>query len=52
MLTFGTSGSLYQSDLVMYNRQTESLFSQLEDRAIAGVLTGSELDRVPVQTVT
>ncbi len=52
VLTFGTSGSLYLSDLVMYDRQTESLFSQLEGRAIAGVLTGSELDRVPVQTVT
>lgn len=52
VLTFGTSGSLYQSNLVMYDRQTESLFSQVEGRAIAGVLTGSELDRVPVQTVT
>ncbi len=52
VLTFGTSGSLYLSDLVMYDRQTESLFSQLEGRAIAGVLAGQELDRVPVQTVT
>jgi len=52
VLTFGTSGSLYQSDLVMYDRQTESLFPQLEGRAIAGVLAGAELDRVPVQTIT
>lgn len=52
LLTFGTSGSLFQSDLVMYDRQTESLFSQLEGRAIAGVLAGEELDRVPVQTIT
>ncbi|MCY7340636.1 MAG: DUF3179 domain-containing protein [Pseudonocardia sp.] len=52
VLTFGTSGSLYLSDLVMYDRQTESLFSQLEGRAIAGALAGAVLDRVPVQTVT
>jgi hypothetical protein len=52
LLTFGTSGLLYRSDLVMYDRQTESLFSQIEGRAIAGVLAGEELDRVPVQTVT
>jgi hypothetical protein len=52
LLTFGTSGLLYRSDLVMYDRQTESLFSQIEGRAIAGVLAGAELDRIPVQTVT
>jgi hypothetical protein len=52
LLTFGTSGLLYRSDLVMYDRQTESLFSQIEGRAIAGALTGAELERIPVQTVT
>jgi hypothetical protein len=52
LLTFGTSGKLYRSDLVMYDRQTESLWSQIEGRAIAGHLTGEELERVPVQTVT
>ncbi len=43
---------LYHSDLVMYDRQTESLWSQIEGRAIAGALAGTELDRIPVQTVT
>lgn len=52
LLTFGTSGSLYRSDLVMYDRQTESLWSQIEGRAIAGMLAGTKLDRVPVQTLT
>lgn len=52
LLTFGVSGFLYQSDLVMYDRQTESLWSQIEGRAIAGHLTGRTLDRVPIQTVT
>ncbi|MDP9498315.1 MAG: DUF3179 domain-containing protein, partial [Actinomycetota bacterium] len=52
LLTFGTSGRLYQSDLVMYDRQTSSLWSQLEGRAVAGALTGERLERVPVQTVS
>ena len=51
LLTFGTSGSLYQSDLVMYDRQTESLWPQIEGRAAVGVLTGTELERLPVATV-
>jgi hypothetical protein len=51
VLTLGTSGRLYLSDLVMYDRQTESLWSQIEGRAIAGVLTGERLERIPVQTV-
>ncbi len=51
LVTFGTSGLLYKSALVMYDRQTESLWSQLESRAVAGVLAGTELDRIPVQTI-
>jgi hypothetical protein len=51
VLTFGTSGKLYLSDLVMYDRQTESLWSQIEGRAIAGVQAGTELERIPVATV-
>jgi len=48
VLSFGTSGRLYLSNLVMYDRQTESLWPQAEGRAVAGVLTGTELDRLPV----
>ncbi len=48
LLTLGTSGMLYRSDLVMYDRQTESLWSQLEGRTIAGHLTGEVLNRIPV----
>jgi hypothetical protein len=51
VLTFGTSGSLYKSDLVMYDRQTESLWPQIEGRAAVGVLTGTELERIPVATI-
>ncbi len=51
VLSFGTSGSLYQSALVMYDRQTESLWSHFTGLALAGVLTGTELDSYPVATV-
>lgn len=52
LFTFGTSGKVYLSDLVMYDRQTESLWSQIEGRAIAGRLAGKQLERLPIQTVT
>ena len=45
-LTFGVSGLLYQSDLVMYDHQTESLWSQISMEAIAGSMTGSRLTHV------
>ncbi len=47
VLSFGTSGRLYRSDLVMYDRQTESLWPQLAGRSVAGTLTGQELAAVP-----
>jgi len=45
-LTFGVSGLLYQSDLVMYDHQTQSLWSQIAMEAIAGPLTGTKLKPV------
>jgi hypothetical protein len=42
-LTFGVSGLLYQSDLLMYDHQTESLWSQIAMRAITGPFTGTKL---------
>ena len=52
VLDFGTSGRLYQSALVMYDRQTESLWSHFTGEAIAGTLTGEVLERFPVATVS
>ena len=46
-LTFGVSGLLYNSDLLMYDRQTESLWSQIEGRAVSGPLKGKELELMP-----
>jgi hypothetical protein len=51
-LDFGTSGRLYRSDLVMYDRQTQSLWSQFIGTAIAGVLTRSQLSTLPVAIVS
>lgn len=47
-LSFGVSGLLYNSDVLMYDRQTESLWSQILGRAISGPLKGARLQSVPV----
>jgi hypothetical protein len=44
---FGVSGKLVMNVLVMYDRQTETLWSQLLGRAIEGPLTGTELEYFP-----
>lgn len=46
LTTFGTSGFLFNSALVMYDRETESLWTHFDGRAIAGARTGSRLDPV------
>ncbi len=45
--TFGTSGRLFASALVMYDRATESLWTHFDGRAVVGVLTGHRLDPIP-----
>jgi len=50
-MTFGTSGLLRNSDLVMWDRSTESLWQQLTGEAIVGELTGTALQRVPSSIV-
>ncbi len=42
-VTFGTSGKLWNSNLVMYDRKTESLWSQVLGGAIVGEMTGTKL---------
>lgn len=41
--TFGVSGLLYQSDLLLYDRETESLWSQIEGSAVTGESKGIRL---------
>ena len=49
---FGTTGNLRYSDLVMYDRQTESWWQQATGGAIVGELTGTQLVFVPAQIVS
>jgi len=47
VLDFGTTGKLRHSDLVMYDRQTETWWQQFTGEAIVGALTGKALKLVP-----
>jgi hypothetical protein len=49
---FGTSGLLRNSDLVMYDRTTESLWQQLTGEAIVGGLVGQRLTFLPSSLVS
>jgi len=49
ILDFGTTGKLRHSDLIMYDRQTESWWQQFTGEAIAGRLAGSTLRVVPAR---
>lgn len=49
VLTFGTTGKLRNSDLVMYDRTTESWWQQFVGEAIIGELTGKQLDMIPAR---
>jgi hypothetical protein len=52
VLSFGTSGRLWHSNLVMYDRGTRSLWSQFTGEAIVGDRLGDTLDRLPLQIVS
>jgi hypothetical protein len=46
-LTFGVSGLLYRDALVMYDRETNTLWSHVDGRALEGPLLGETLQPVP-----
>lgn len=48
---FGTSGKLYNSNLVMYDRKTNSYWTQIGGQAIVGELTGTVLTPISIETV-
>ncbi|HXH89720.1 MAG TPA: DUF3179 domain-containing protein [Gaiellaceae bacterium] len=50
-LDFGTTGKLRHSDLVMYDRQTESWWQQFGGEALVGRYTGTRLERLPARIV-
>ncbi len=50
--TFGVSGLLYNSDVLLYDRQTESLWSQIMMQAVSGKASGTELEMLPTAHLT
>jgi len=50
--TFGVSGLLYNSDVLLYDRETESLWSQLKYQAVAGPLVGESLKMLNTANTT
>ena len=50
--TFGVSGLLYQQNLLFFDRETESLWSQIRGAAVAGPLAGTSLRLLPVTMMT
>ena len=52
VLDFGTTGKLRFSDLVMYDRQTESWWQQVTGEAIIGEMTGKRLMFQPSQIIS
>lgn len=52
ILQFGVSGLLYESNLLMYDTKTESLWSQIEGRAVVGEWAATELVRFPMQVMS
>lgn len=51
VVEFGTSGKLYNSNLVMYDRKTDTYWQQIDGKAIVGELTGMELKEMSIDTV-
>jgi len=52
VLSFGVSGLLYNSDVLLYDRESESLWSQLLSKAVTGKHKGTTLKALPVLHTT
>lgn len=52
VLSFGVSGILYRSAMVMFDRQTETLWTHFTGEAAIGHLTGEVLESFPLSTVS
>ena len=52
LYNFGVSGFLRNSDLIMFDRQTETWWQQFTGEAIVGELTGTLLEVVPTSVVS
>lgn len=47
-LTLGVSGLLFNSDVLLYDRQTESLWSHMLSQAVSGPMKGERLQMLPL----
>jgi len=52
MLNFGVSGLLYNSDVLLYDRNTQSLWSQIMGQAVSGPLAGERLTPLAISHTT
>jgi hypothetical protein len=52
VLVFGVSGLLYNHNFLMFDRETDSLWSQFLGSAISGPLSGKQLERLPIRQET
>ena len=52
ILTFGVSGLLYESNLLMYDTETESLWSQAKNEAVVGTYAGTKLTVLSMRLLT
>ena len=52
VLDFGTSGEIYNNNLLMYDRKTDTLWSQAYTRAVRGDLTGTTFQPYPSTVIS
>lgn len=52
VVDFGVTGRLYNSNLLMYDRKSNSVWSQLTGTAVIGELTGQRLEMIPSELLT
>ena len=50
--SFGVSGLLYNSDVLLYDRETESLWSQIMRQSVSGPMKGQSLEQLPLTHTT
>jgi len=51
-LEFGVSGLLYNSDVLLYDRQSESLWSQILSKSVSGKMVDTKLTLLPSKHTT
>ena len=52
ILEFGVSQKLLNSNLILYDRATESLWSQILEEAVVGEMTGKKLETLPIEILS